>query len=284
MVIDERANALVFYTSGSKYRNLLPLMKKLDTMPKQVLLEIIIAEVSLQDEFKYGFEWALSRGEVTATTEGAFGVSEIGGLGLLVNGTEGPLTANFLNSNSLVNVLSNPSLMVRDGVSANINVGSDISVVGQTTQDPISGERQTTTSEYRQTGVDITVTPTVNAQGIVVMEINQTISNSVPSTTGAGGNPDIFERSLTTELVARSGQTVMMAGLISENISIGGSGAPGLSELPIIGQLFRSKADSSDRTELIMLVTPRVLETLEEWDVVIDDFKSSLDYLKFESL
>ena len=284
MVVDERANALVFLTSGSQYRTLLPLLEKLDTMPKQILLEITIAEVSLQDEFKYGFEWALSRGEVNITTDGAFGVSDIGGMGLLVNGTEGPLTANFMNSNSLVNVLSNPTLMVRDGVSANINVGSDISVVGQTTQDPISGERQTTTSEYRQTGVDITVTPTVNAQGIVVMEINQSISNSVPSTSGAGGNPDIFERSLSTELVARSGQTVMMAGLVSENNSVGGAGTPGLSSLPLVGHLFKSKSNLSDRTELIMLVTPRVLETLEEWDVVIDDFKSSLDYLKFESL
>jgi general secretion pathway protein D len=253
-------------------------------MPKQILLEITIAEVSLQDEFKYGFEWALSRGEVNITTDGAFGVSDIGGMGLLINGREGPLTANFMNSNSLVNVLSNPTLLVRDGVSANINVGSDISVVGQTTQDPISGERQTTSSEYRQTGVDITVTPTVNAQGIVVMEINQSISNSVPSTSGAGGNPDIFERSLSTELVARSGQTVMMAGLVSENTSVGGSGAPGLSSLPLVGHLFKSKSNRSDRTELIMLVTPRVLETLEEWDVIIEDFKASLDYLKFESL
>jgi general secretion pathway protein D len=282
MVIDERANALVFFTSGSKYRTLLPLLEKLDTMPKQILLDITIAEVSLQDEFKYGFEWALSRGEVTLTTDGAFGVSDIGGMGLLINGSEGPLKANFLNSNSLVNVLSNPTLMVRDGVSANINVGSDISVVGQTTQDPISGQRQTTTSEYRQTGVDVTVTPTVNAKGIVVMEISQSISNSVPSSSGAGGNPDIFERSLSTELVAKSGQTVMMAGLVSENTSVGGSGTPAISKLPLVGGLFKSKSDSVDRTELVMLITPRVLETLDEWDDIIEDFRSGLNYLKLE--
>ena len=80
-------------------------------------------------------------------------------MGLFIDGDEGPLTANFLSSNSLVNVLSSPTLTVRDGVSASINVGSSISVVGSTTTDPINGERQTTTSEYRQTGVDVSVTP-----------------------------------------------------------------------------------------------------------------------------
>ena len=280
MVVDERSNSLIFYTSGSRYRALMPMLKRLDTLPKQVLLEITIAEVSLKDEFKHGVEWALSRGEVNISTNGAFGAAAIGGLGLIVNGTQGPLTANFLNSNSLVNVLSQPSLMVRDGVTANINVGSEISVVGQTTQDPISGDRQTTTSEYRQTGVDVTVTPTVNAQGVVVMEISQVISNSVPSSSGAGGNPDIFKRSISTELVAQSGQTVMMAGLISENSSRGGSGTPGISNLPLIGNLFKARSQSTDRTELVMLVTPRVISNLDQWNDVMQDFREQLRYLK----
>lgn len=279
MVVDERANALIFYTSGSKYRVLLPLMNKLDTMPQQVLLDITIAEVTLKDEFKYGVEWALSRGEVNVVTQGGFGVGAIGGMGLTIDGAEGPLDANFLNTNSLVKVLSKPSLLVRDGVTANINVGSDISVVGETTQDPISGERQTTTAQYRKTGVDVTVTPTVNAQGVVVMEISQTISNTVPSSSGASGNPDIFERSLSTELVAKSGQTVMMAGLISESGSNGGSGTPGISKLPLLGNLFKASSDSSDRTELVMLITPRIIEDLDQWDGVMDDFRGGLRYL-----
>ena len=282
MVVDERANALVFYTSGSEYQALMPLLAKLDTLPKQVSLDITIAEVTLQDEFKFGVEWALSRSEVTLTTQGAFGASAVGGLGLIVDGLEGPLTANFLNTNSLVKVLSNPTIMVRDGVQASINVGSDISVVGATTQDPINGERQTTTSEYRKTGVDVTVTPTVNAQGIVVMEVSMTISNSVPSSTGASGNPDIFERLIKTEVVAQSGQTIMLGGLISENYSSGGSGAPGLASIPLLGNLFKSKSDSTDRTELIMLITPQVQDSVDRWDTVKDDFQRGLKFLQME--
>jgi general secretion pathway protein D len=276
MVVDKRTNTLIFYTTGSQYRDLLPMLDKLDLLPKQVALEIVIAEVSLSDEFKYGVEWALSRGEVTLTTAGAFGVNTIGGMGLIVNGAEGPVTANFLDTNNLVNVLSKPTLIVRDGVVATINVGSSISVVGQTTQDPINGDRQTTSSEYRKTGVDVTVTPTINANGVVMLVINQSISNTVPNSSGAGGNPDIFERQISTELVARSGQTVMMAGLISETTSSSGSGTPGLSKIPFLGGLFKSSGKSTSRTELIMLITPRVIESLESWESVITDFRDGL--------
>ena len=281
MVVDERANAMVFYTSGSEYQALLPLLSQLDTLPKQVSLDIMIAEVTLKDEFKFGVEWALSRGEVNVTTQGAFGATTIGGLGLVINGAEGPLAANFLNSNSLVKVLSNPTIVVRDGINANINVGSEISVVGQTTQDPINGERQTTTAEYRQTGINVDVTPTVNAEGIVVMEVSMSISNSVPSTSGASGNPDIFSRDITTEVVAESGNTILLGGLISESFSSGVAGVPGFSRIPLLGNLFKSDRDSTDRTELIMLVTPKVLDNAKRWDSVKEDFQRSLKFMEF---
>jgi len=283
VVVDERSNALVFYTTGSKYRALFPLLARLDTLPKQVALEITIAEVTLQDQFKNGFEWAWSRGEVSLTTQGAFGASEIGGIGLFIDGGEGPLTGNFLSTNSLVNVLSRPTLTVRDGVSARINVGSNISVVGSTTTDPINGERQTTTSEYRQTGVDVSVTPTVNAEGIISMVVSKNISNTVPSSSGASGNPDIFERSLTTEVVARSGQTIILGGLISSNYSQGESEAPGLGNIPLLGNLFRASSDNQDRTELVMLITPRLIEDLDEWQVMMSDFAQGMEYLNFKN-
>jgi general secretion pathway protein D len=281
MVVDERANALVFYTSGSEYQALLPLLTKLDTLPKQVSMDIVIAEVTLKDEFKFGVEWALSRSEVNLTTQGAFGATTVGGLGLIINGAEGPLTGSFLSSNSLVKVLSSPTIIARDGVAANINVGSEISVVGQTTQDPINGDRQTTSSEYRKTGINVTVTPTVNAEGIVVMEVSMSISNSVPSSSGASGNPDIFSREISTEVVAESGNTVLLGGLISESFSTGGDGVPGLSRIPLLGNLFKADSDSTDRTELIMLVTPKVLDSAQRWNSVKEDFKQSLQFMDF---
>ena len=281
MVVDEKANMLVFYSTGARYQGLQPLLKKLDLMPKQVMLDIVIAEVSLKDEFKHGVEWALRQSEVTLTTKGAFGAASIGGTGFLLDGASGSMQANLLTTNSLVKVLSNPTLMVRDGVKANVSVGSTISIVGQTTQDPINGDRQTTSAEYRTTGVSIGVTPTISAAGIVVLDINESISNTLPGSIGAGGNPDIFERNVTTQVLARSGQTVMLAGLISENKSIGGSGTPGLSKIPILGNLFKAKSESSDRTELVMLITPKVIAETSGWDPLMDDFRQGLKYLQF---
>ena len=280
LVVDEKANLLIFYTSGDRYKAIQPLLRQLDVMPKQVMLDIMIAEVSMKDEFKYGVEWAFRNGEVTLTTEGAFGASSVGGIGVLIDGNHGPVTGNFFTSNSLVKVLSRPTIMVRDGVTATINVGSTISVVGSTTQDPISGQRQTTESTYRSTGVDVSVTPTVNAAGIVVMEVNKNISNTVPGSSGAGGNPDIFQRSITTEVVARSGQTVMLGGLISENTSSGGSGTPGLANIPLLGKLFKAEGNSTDRTELIMVITPRVVDDLTQWETLMDSFRKSLLFME----
>ncbi|MFT5812279.1 MAG: general secretion pathway protein D [Psychroserpens sp.] len=282
LVVDERANAIIFYTSGSEYQSLLPLIKKLDVLPRQVLLDITIAEVTLSDEFKHGVEWALNSGDATFGTKGAFGVTGIGGFSLALNGVDGELNANFINSNSLVKVLSNPSLLVRDGVTANINVGSEISVVGQTTSNPIGGSNaETTTSEYRKTGVDITVTPSINAQGIVIMEVSQSISNTVPNSSGAGGNPDIFERSLQTEVVAESGQTIILGGLISENVNQSDKKTPWLADVPLLGVLFESKGDSNNRTELVMLITPKVIDSTNQWQDLTQSFKQKLQYIDF---
>jgi len=283
LVVDERANAIIFYTSGSEYQALLPLIEKLDVLPRQVMLDITIAEVTLSDEFKYGVEWAMKSGDATFGTKGAFGIEGIGGFNFNYTGTNGEISANFFETNGLVKVLSNPTLLVRDGVTANINVGSDISVIGQTTEDPISGDRQTTSSDYRKTGVDITVTPTINAQGIVIMEVMQSISNSVPETSGAGGNPDIFERSLSTEVVAQSGQTIILGGLISENVNDSNKQVPLLSSLPLIGYLFKAGGDNVSRTELIMLITPKVIDRTDQWDKLTESFQQGLNYLSLDS-
>ena len=279
MVVVERSNSLVFYTRGTEYQALLPLLEQLDVLPKQVLLDIVIAEVSLKDQFKFGFEWALQRGEVTLSTLGAFGASTIGGTALAINGRDGELISQVLQTSQLINVLSNPTMLVRDGVTANINVGSDISVVGATTFDPINGQRQTTATTYRKTGVDVTVTPTINAEGVVLMNVQQRISNAVPNSTGAGGNPDVFERSIRTEVVAASGQTVLLGGLISEDVSASGSGTPGISSVPGLGWLFKSESDAGSRTELVMLITAKVVDDLSAWESLERQFDDGLKYL-----
>lgn len=281
MVIDERANSLIFHTSGKQYQQLIPLIKQLDILPKQVMLEVIIAEVTLTDEFKKGVEFSLNNGNYGLSTSGAFMGDGFGGLSYLLKGDNGQIAANLLKTNSLVNILSRPSLVVRDGVGANITVGTDIPIVGETTSDPINGDRQTTQIEYRKTGVQLNVTPTVNAQGVVLMEIDQTISNEVEAGSTQSVNPSVFERSIKTEVVAESGQTIILGGLISDNRTRKNSKVPLLGDIPILGHLFRADTESGDKTELVVLVTPKVIHNNSEWQKLKGMFEQNLTNLKF---
>lgn len=283
-VVDERSNSLIFSTTGTHYLKLLPLLKRLDTLPKQIILDVMIAEVSLTDDFKYGVEFALKNSDrFNISTLGAFNANGTGGIASefqdldFIGTTEAQLAASFFRGNTAVNIVSNPSLLVRDGTSATINVGTRFPI-----ETAVASEGVTSTNiSYQQTGVNLTVTPTVNAQGIVIMSINQSISNALNAETSARA-PTIFERSLKTEAVVESGNTVILAGLISENTTNGESSVPFLGDLPLIGNVFKGENNSSTKTELVMIVTPKVIESSEHWDKIISDFENGLQNIKIE--
>lgn len=267
MTVDERSNSIIFYTTGGNYKALLPVVRRLDVMPKQIVLDATIAEVTLTDEFSQGFEFAFRSGKLSGGTLGALGAADIGGFRLnWVDGFD-RFIANLQQSSNLVNVISNPTLVVRDGIAASIQVGNDIPTVGSTTfTDNL--ESQTQSVEYRKTGVQLSVTPTINAQGLVVLQIDQTISNTSPTGPSVAGNPSIFERSIKTEVIAQSGQTVLLGGLISENNSSGDSKVPLLGDVPLLGNLFKSESEQSEKTELVIFITPRIIERTEQWEEI----------------
>lgn len=281
LVVDERANALIFYSSGQYYQELQPILNQLDIMPKQVMMEVVIAEVKLTGSFSKGVQYAIQSGAATGRTENInFNTDGKGAFTYSIVGLPGNISVNLSQSDGLVNVLSRPTLLVRDGVAASISVGDDIPTIGSTTTNPLNSERETTTIEYRKTGVDLTVTPTINAQGTVIMTIQQSISN-VSDTSGASSNPSFFERTLSTEVVAGNGQTVMLGGLISENKSNGASSVPFFGSLPVLGHLFRSDTSSSDKTELVILVTPKIVQNTDDWQRVKQSFIQGLENLTF---
>lgn len=275
MVVDERSNTLIFYSSGSDYQAILPLVQRLDVMPKQVMLELSIAEVTLTDEFRFGVDAAFSSGKFSFTN--SFGAGDIGGSVLRWVSGANNFNAQAFETNRLVNVLSKPTLLVRDGVSANINVGTDIPIVGKTTTDPVNGT--TRSVEYRFAGIDVSVTPTINAQGVVIMSIEQSNSNQVDGGASLEGNPQIFERSIKTEVVAESGQTIVLGGLISENNSDNTDGLPWLHRLPVLGALFGTTSKNNTKTELVIMVTPRVINRSDEWDEIKRKLSEGMEFI-----
>jgi len=280
LVIDERANSLIFNTTGDNYRQLLPLIKLLDVMPKQVMLEVMIAEVTLTDVFKQGVEFALTN-QGDASLVGGFNLeSGSGGLSYVLSGMQGSLTYDLLQTNDNVNVLSRPTLLVRDGVTASIKVGERIPTVGEIVSDPNNGNR--TSVVYQETGIDLQVVPTVNARGVVIMEIKQNTTNQVPSDDSVAGSPIFFERSVDTEVVAESGQTIILGGLISETRTINDRSVPFFSSIPLLGNLFDGTKDTAVKTELVILVTPRVIEATDEWENIKTKFAQGLSKLNID--
>lgn len=279
LVVDERSNAMIFNMSASQYNQLLPLMKQLDVLPKQILLEVVIAEVTLTGDFKKGVEFFFSKGNSSGGTKGAFGVDDLGGISYLWKSGSNQIQISAFEENKFVNVLSNPSLLVRDGVSANINIGTDIPVVTSSVDTEGDGTKVTQTIQYRKTGVELSVTPTVNSRGVVIMNIAQNISNQTDTSAGSS-SPSIFERSLNTEVIADSGQTIILGGIISENKNTSENKVPLLGDIPALGHLFRYDGDTSTKTELVMLVTPRIIERNDEWQGIVEQFGKGFENLK----
>ena len=278
--VDPRSNSLIFYTTGERYQALLPMVRRLDVPPKQVLLEATIAEVTLTGEFAYGVEFAFTNGNFSGGTLGNLGLPD-GGLALnYISSITDQFRLKLSATNSLVNVLSNPTLIVRDGVQASISVGNDVPTIGATASDPIQSDTQITQILYRKTGLDLRIRPTINAQGLVVMEIEQSISNTVPGSSSVEGAPTFFERAVTTEVVARSGQSILLAGLISERQNDSTSKVPGFADIPGVGWLFRSDSKGKERTELVVLITPRIIDDPSEWGRIRAGMAEAFDHLR----
>lgn len=277
--VDPRSNSLIFYTSGLRYEALLPMIRRLDIPPKQILLEATIAEVSLTGEFANGVEFVFARERVSGGSAGGLGLPG-GGLSInyIANATD-QIFLRLQESDSRVNILSNPLLVVRDGVPASISVGNDVPTVGATASDPLESNRTITTVLYRKTGLDLTIRPTINAQGLVVMEIDLRSSNTVPGSSGVSGAPTFFDRTVTTEVVARSGQSVLLAGLVSESDSNTSSRLPWIGRVPALGKLFSSDSEKTEKTELLLLITPRIIDSPDEWDSVRKGLEQALRYL-----
>jgi len=281
--IDSRSNSLIFFTTGSRYEALLPMIRRLDIPPKQIVLEAMIAEVSLTGEFSNGVEFAFREGKLLGGTQGGLGLPS-GGLGLTYDlGLGDQIRMRLQASDARVNVLSSPILVVKDGVGAAIQVGNDVPTVGATTSDPTQSERVVTTVLYRKTGLNLSITPSVNAEGSVLLQITQSTTTTVPGSSGVQGAPIFFQRSVSTEVVAVSGQTIFLAGLRSESDSTTNARVPLLGALPLVGKVFSSDTRRREKTELVVLITPRLIENSTEWQEVMNSLRGSMQLLNLST-
>jgi len=283
---DDKRNLLLIMTTPAKYKTLLTYLEKLDVPPRQVLIEAMVAELTLLDELKYGFEWFIRNKmfEGNYTLETTFGVPTTPGLTYtFLSETERlKVIINALATKNLVNILSTPRLMVLDNEEAVIQVGTDVPVVtGQVTTAEAAGATTgvVQTIQYRSTGIILRVKPTINTKGLLTLNITQEVSEMGSNPPGVS-SPTILVRKINTNVVALSGQSIVLGGLISETQSTSESKVPFIGDIPILGELFKSKSKEKRKTELIIILTPRIVSSLEEASKITEDLKKELKWFK----
>jgi general secretion pathway protein D len=266
-VADPHTNTISVRATRAEYMQVLPLIKKLDTLPKQVIIEVVLAEVTLTDDFQFGFEWFLEKENYSIGTLDGLGIGGSGLSGLLISG-DFLAKINAYSSKKLLDIISKPRLVVLNNGTGTINVGSQIPIITSESSANDLGNGLGNPSilrnvSYRNTGVIVNVSPTVNSQGVLTMEVDLSLSEAQTNNTSGIDSPLIVERSLTTSAVLKSGETIFLGGLIASNTSNTDDGVPYIQRLPIINWFFSSKSDKTTKTELIMLITPTIVTSSE---------------------
>jgi general secretion pathway protein D len=307
VVADKDNNTILIVATPAEYSVILAALKKLDVQQRQVVIEATIAEVKLSDDLQFGVEWLFkggapsgrgSGGNLTRSTPfnpavptpagaaSTVGLALAQGFYYLINNTNFPggvqAALHLLDNYGSVKVISNPHLAALDNQKATIKVGDRIPICQQnyvgagtvgTTTNVVS-----TTSQYIDTGVLLQVTPHINAGGLVTLEVQAEVSVA-GTTTQVCEAPPINTRSVQTLLAVPSGQTMVMGGLILEDKENTSAGLPLVSRIPILGGLFGSQELKNNRTELVMFITPRVVEDESEVRRVIDDLRRRMEQM-----
>ncbi len=286
VVVDQSSNTLIFQAEPDEYSQISALLQMLDRPAKSALIEVTVAELTLTDEKSSGVEWLYKQAGGSGAT-GSIGVTSYGAA------AGGPFTFSFGNaSKSLAltlkalaasnraSVLSSPRIHARNGEQAQIQVGSEVpiktSAIGTATSNTTTGNSVLTTYQYRTAGVLLKVKPVIHSGDQIDLEVEQEVSSADTTATGVDQQPVFSTRRLLTKLTLQNGSTVLMGGLITDNASRGSGGVPWLKDVPVLGSFFGSQNAKGDRRELVVLITPYILNDSHDAELMTDAFRKML--------
>jgi len=291
----EETNTLLVRATPQAWRSIREVIDKLDVMPMQVHIEAQVAEVALTGDLRYGVNWffenavngraltgalagvalpAAPAGGAWSTLAGA--VTDADGLGWAFTGRNGAAVVSALDKVTDVRLLQTPSVFVRNNAEATLNVGDKVPI-STTTVNTGVGTSSFSSVQYIDTGVILKVRPRITRDGTVFLDIVQEVSSAseVPDNCNPqerNCNPRISTKKLSTEAAVQSGDTIMLAGLITDSATDGSSGIPGLSRIPVVGALFGQKSRTSRRSEVIVLLTPSIVRDGNESRQLTDEY------------
>lgn len=284
VIADATSNALLILADEQDYAIIESALRQLDVEPMQVLIEASIIEVKLTDDLRYGLEWLIRghsdeyTGDATLDFNGPGLAAVTPGFSYVLRKTnEVRLAINALAEDAKINVLSSPALMVLNNQTATIRVGDEVPIPTRQSVSNIDPDAPTVNEiEYRNTGVLLAVTPRLNGNGLVTMDIDQEVSNVAETTTSDIDAPTFLQRHISSSIAINSGETVVLGGLIREQQSNNDSGVPVLHKLPGIGKLFGTTTRSAQRTELIVLITPRGVYEPKNMRAVTEEYQRKM--------
>lgn len=296
---DEITNSLIILATPADYSFIEETIEKLDTLPRQVIIEALIAEITLSDDLSLGFAWSLKtdinisglkpfnrdidlegqmgqRPSALITEEDSATLSG-SGFTFLATDPSGIVRARLeaLAQDSRAKVLASPHILVLDNREARIQIGDQVPIA--TSETNITGTTQIQrTIQYKDTGVILTVKPQINEGGLVSLELTQEVSTFSIQKIFDSDQVVISKREATTNLVAQDGQTIVIGGLIQEQSSDAREGIPFLSKIPLLGYLFGSTTETYERRELIILLTPHVIKNQQAAGAITSDYMKRL--------
>lgn len=280
IVADEGNNSLLIKAPPKDYRKIESALRELDRPPLQVLLEATIAEVTLRDELRYGIQWFFDTGNTDLVLSGRSDGSVdpfFPGFSGILSSSDVDVVIDALETVTDLNVVSSPQILVLDNQTALLEVGDEVPIVTRQSESIDADDAPlVSTIEQRQTGVILNVTPRVNGNGLVVLDIQQEVSDVNRTVTSGIDSPTIAQRRVSTTVAVDSDQTVALGGLIEEDVEQIRNGIPILADIPYLGWLFGRTTNETERTELLILLTPKVLPNTRAAVAATDELRKRL--------
>ncbi|BAM86888.1 general secretion protein D [Bradyrhizobium oligotrophicum S58] len=277
IVADEAKNAILIEAANADYKRVLQVIERLDQMPNQVLIEATIAEVTLNDDLRFGVQWYMQKHSSKFTlTEAASGAvsSVFPGFSYALTAANIAATIDTLNQITNVNIVSSPSLAVMDNKAAVLQIGDQVPITTQSATSTLTtGAPIVNSVSYKDTGVILSITPRINESGRVLLDIEQEVSSVAPTTSSNIDSPTIRQRKIRTSVVVNDSDALVLGGLIQEGRTTGRSQLPIIGDIPFIGNFAGSRDNVIGKTELIILIRPHVMRSLDEARSVTEEYR-----------
>jgi general secretion pathway protein D len=285
IVADEPNNALIITATHQEYSRIRRILSRIDIAANQVLLEATIAEVTLNDQLRFGLKWFFEKGNNSATfSTASTGViaQSFPGFSYFLDTPNVQIALNALNEVTTVNLVSSPTLMVLDNKKAVLQIGDEVPVPTQQAQSVlVPGAPIVNSIAYKNTGVILGITPRVGDNGRIQLDIEQEVSDVKAGTgTSEDGSvpaPTIAQRRIKTSVAVGDGESIMLGGLMRDQSTVGNTKVPLVGDIPVVGNLFKSKNDTIARTELFIAITPHVVKDPRQIRGIADEFRDRLN-------